>query len=264
MNELQQIQGTSGAIIVIHPTHVSKFAPRGSISAIGQRIEAQARYMSVLGETVCPKVFTTFPGGFTMERCEEPRRGMHLEYAMWRIGQRLQRDVWKPHKEDIPLTWFEDHWAYIEPRILKYTPHLREYMWNAAQVVRDKTVVSDFSGIIHGDPTYDNMLMRAGHLLITDPLPPSDGMPKLRAVDIAKAMQSLYGYEIVKYAGAVPFRKPKDHPLVIGKKIFDLDDREWTLVRYFTAVHFVRLLPYQLDVTRPLFINLLEQVVADL
>ena len=259
---IQQIVGTSGAIIVLHKTHVVKFAPRGAIQQVGDRIEAQARFMGMLGDKVCPKVFTTFPGGFTMERCEQPNHGIKLEYAMWRALGVLSANVWTPVKTSPP--WLDMHRLYITPRINRYTPEHLEAMTRAMEQVANETVAEDWSGLIHGDPTFDNLLVRKGHYIITDPLPPSAGMPPLRTVDIAKVMQSLLGYEEIKYRGKVSFIRSKRDPWEVGDSIIPLSAREWYAVRYFTAVHLVRLLPYQEHGTRQTFKDVLASVVAGL
>ena len=67
-------------------------------------------------------------------------------------------------------------------------------------------------GIIHGDPTLDNVLMtKQGFMRITDPIPPQWlRKPSIQAVDHGKILQSLLGWEtVLRGAPYIWYKMPK-------------------------------------------------------
>lgn len=95
--------------------------------------------------------------------------------------------------------------------------------------------------ITHGDPTFDNVMMRGstGELVVIDPIPATPAVPDLRSVDLGKMLQSVMGFERIRY----------------GEEMFDpgtieligsacSNDNEWAATRYWCSVHLLRAIPY--------------------
>lgn len=83
--------------------------------------------------------------------------------------------------------------------------YFMEYLFPAELHVDSLVVQENFlqqvwdRGIIHGDPTLDNVLMtKQGFIRITDPIPPHWlRKPNIQPVDHGKMLQSLLGWEVV-------------------------------------------------------------------
>ena len=94
------------------------------------------------------------------------------------------------------------------PKILAVNcgSYCMEYLYPAEHNVDSLIVMERFlekyvwsRGVIHGDPTLDNVLMtRDGFMRITDPIPANWlRKPSIRDVDHGKILQSLLGWEVV-------------------------------------------------------------------
>lgn len=98
------------------------------------------------------------------------------------------------------------------------------------------------AGLTHGDPTFDNMMLRHdGQFVIIDPIPATPAVPDLIAVDMGKVLQSCFGFERIRYGGQwsrVSPTLPDIFLSMIGSNI------ECQAALYWCAVHLVRAIPY--------------------
>ena len=257
------ITGTSGAQVVIVGPCAIKYAPHFATDVVRQRLVRQDTFMRLLGPQVCPRVLTSLATGFVMERCEPtaPDRGTVMDQlaVVLRI---LEDHVWVAKDTSVTIgdiNWGTRHWAYLEARVDTYCPQHKTKIHRAMEEAVHRTDGGDIMRMIHGDPTYDNIVFLKNQLLITDPLPPEPYMPALREVDVAKMMQSIIGYEAIKYDDP---RLETVNPWVAGQTFFAHRGLDWYTVHYFVVVHILRLLPYQPEHLRDAYLSLLEVAVA--
>ena len=143
----------------------------------------QAAFMLFLGEKVCPRILSTNDVSFTMEYLQPIATS---KGTLLMIEQLLDCYVWNRPLEDSP-----------------FTKELGDTSWAAALYdtigINVPVWVMDTPCIIHGDPTVDNTLVtKDGHVKIADPIPPHRLVrPSIRAIDHAKVLQSLLGWEVV-------------------------------------------------------------------
>lgn len=193
-----------------------------------------------------------FKNGYLMERLYEyePIWGtlpaMYIEDAV----ELLEDHVWSRNAYQ-RIDW-DAHREYIFGRAVKHlTPDdLRrlELAWQHLRVGSRHLHAS----LTHGDPTFDNMMLRrkhfSSHAVIIDPLPPYQNgeMPQVSAVDVGKIMQSLIGYEEVKY-GVSPWTSPGTVEARFAqlKRQLNPTSHEWRAAHWFLIAHIVRLIPYQ-------------------
>jgi len=98
----------------------------------------------------------------------------------------------------------------------------------------------------HGDPTMENVLLRGKRRVLVDPLPDvtSDGRaPSCRALDMGKVLQSLIGYERIRWMGDEPTYP--DAVLVHKLRERCTRDCDWHLACWACLFHVRRLIPYQ-------------------
>jgi hypothetical protein len=88
--------------------------------------------------------------------------------------------------------------------------------------------------------------MRDGEPVIIDPLPPQMYMPEYRAVDIGKLLQSILGYEEIKYGSTRGLKYSRSENLTgtLWKNL-NVPHSEMAASAWFCFAHCVRLLPYQ-------------------
>jgi hypothetical protein len=94
----------------------------------------------------------------------------------------------------------------------------------------------------HGDPTWDNLMIRGTEQLVyVDPIPATSSVPDLRSVDTGKMLQSIIGYERNKYGILSPWVCP-----VKVDTLKDLVDSniEWQATVWWCVVHLIRRFPY--------------------
>jgi hypothetical protein len=200
--------------------------------AIGARVGAQGVWIAAHQDIPSlPRVAVTWSRGYVMEplepvdwhRIDWPA---HLSHCVDLLGE-----FWsKPAEHPIDL---DAHLAFVQSRShgLGVWPALERW---ALELDWPDPV------LIHGDPTFCNQVRRQTDLVFLDPNPGSAVSPSVRAQDLAHLCQSLHGYETIKFGAPHPLVTPADL-----QKIAECDDGEWSLVRYLTAVKFVRLLAYE-------------------
>ena len=254
---------TSGAHVFTYDGRAVKVAMNGNVR---RRLTQQAAYATYLGSAVCPVVERIVPGGYVMERLEAyPDVVTSRGYVNDVVGL-LETHVWNRSSQSAPQTWtaWLAHFDYVMDRIDKYAPHLKTRTMHMMQAL---DLEPCRKCLTHGDPTLDNMMLRkqgAGHWpetpVIIDPLPPRFEMPEMMAVDVGKIIQSLLGYETIKYRRyRMDWTETVENRLSeLWTRLEDYPLREWRAATYFAYVHCLRLLPYQSEEKRPLFVALAQ------
>jgi len=230
---------TSGA----HVNVVGSYAVKYGRGDVGRRVRDQADYVRHLGEAVCPTVVRTFPNGYVMERLDPHPLKEATPGFVRSIIDVLQDHVWhRPPQYVLGGDW-RLHREYVQGRAREWAP------WAARPIENLYVIAAPWLSppcLTHGDPTIENCMVDVGCEInfpwsyptpyLIDPLPPKMLIPQVKEVDLGKVMQSLYGYEAVK-AGFIP----RPHPEWLPEEFVT------PAVYYWTAVHFVRLLPYQTE-----------------
>lgn len=138
----------------------------------------QAIFMKFLGEKVCPPILGKNEFGYIMKYLLPVHPN---EYSAVILEQILEAHVWnRPIYPSVSNAWRKE---------LKTSLNIKVPIWT----------VSTDSCLIHGDPTFDNMLQTEDReIRITDPIPPIHlKRPSIRAIDHGKILQSILGWEVV-------------------------------------------------------------------
>lgn len=250
------VKTTSGARIITRQSDVVKWAPWGPVRS---RIVQQAAYLKLLTPSeVLPTVYSTTRWGYSMERLRMPTQDefTNLEdniiIALGEVGA-------EPRIKERDSAWLMTHFSYIMHRIRKYLPFYEADVSLVMKAVRDLLLLEEPTWI-HGDTTFDNVMYRDDQLVLIDPLPPYPNweMPPFVMSDVGKVLQSLYGYESVKYSGLVP---PRNAYVKDFLSTYDYDSA--FLALYFCMCHYTRLFPYQPEAKHELFRELFDRVLYD-
>jgi len=119
--------------------------------------------------------------------------------------------------------------------------------------------------LTHGDPTFDNVMIReeTGELVFVDPLPASLVAPDMRCVDIGKILQSVLGWERIRY-GSERFSLRASVTDLAGvlRTTLRVSENEWRASVFWCVVHLLRTLPYVTDDVRVGVRELVNRAVA--
>jgi hypothetical protein len=218
--------GASGATLRLG---VAKF---GS-GAIGARVATQGLWLKAHQDIPClPRVAVSWPAGYVMEPLE-PIDWSTVDYEAHIVEavDLLEQQVWSRPAE-CPLD-LDAHLRFVRARC-EVLPGVWPALEAWAHDIEWPPPV-----LIHGDPTFVNQVRRQTDLVFLDPNPATPVCPSVRAQDLAHLAQSLHGYE------AITFGYPRPTlPVEALQKLSGADDAEWDVVRYLTAVKFVRILTY--------------------
>lgn len=144
-----------------------------------------------LGEKVCPRVYTTASGYYTMEKLGEipPRPTLLRE-----IERALEEYVWARPTQNYDVSGQMDFLEFHRSMGID-TPS-----W---------AIPTEFC-LIHGDPTVSNAMTREedNRLILIDPRAPNGHIPSWKTVDMGKILQSYFNWEVVAYGS-----KPVDYIL---------------------------------------------------
>ncbi len=240
---------TSGARVL----QAGGWAVKFGSGDVGKRVETQGSYCRELGPAVCPHVPVIFRNGYAMERLREYTDFYDVcpnDYIEDVVGA-LEDHVWS--KKSYQLVDWNSHREYVRTRAVAFLGAEDYQAVERAWESLNPSVGRLRASLTHGDPTFDNMMLRPrkGRMatpVIIDPLPPYENgeMPQLQAVDVGKIMQSLLGYEEVKY-GASPWIHPgtvKSRFAQLRKEL-NSTSHEWRAAHWFLIAHLIRLIPYQ-------------------
>lgn len=227
------LRGSSGAVIV-------SVGERLVRKVRDDRVAAQGKYLRKLGGSHVPNVARVYHNGYDMEMLSAPSPlfSMSAEYLVDGYLEALQNGIWG------------------EPMVeMDHAEHLRKLttITTASDVAMEDdydTMFAIYSDMIdwsslemsrtHGDPTFDNLMWRGGELVIIDPIPPTLAVPDLLVVDLGKIMQSLVGFECVRYGGKAP--RDTERARLMFKNRYD--ENTWSAVVYWCAFHLYRAVPY--------------------
>lgn len=227
--------------------------------AVGERVGREAVWLTQHHDVAClPGVYAHWDHGYVMEplepiQWESPRFDWrrHVELCL----TNLRDQVWV-HRTDRVVAPFDFHefiWSRCKasyPTVWRYVkPHIGELLdvWHELPNV-----------LTHGDPTFDNQCLRpsTGEIVFIDPNP-NEHVPPFRASDVACVLQSLHGYEHLKYGAP----RPRVTPDYV-RDVLDLDDLEWYAARVLCLCKFVRLLSYETHL-RPVFREVIDRLLEE-
>jgi hypothetical protein len=197
-------RGHSGARLELLPNGCVKKS--GDVVAIDEEL----RYMNLLPEAFMPRIITSCPGAYVMERLYQVNNPGVLHI----LNTLARKYIWSYDQHD--SLWIED----FETRFNESPP---KWVWK------------EHSCLIHGDLTAGNLMRNAaGDYILIDPKPPGRGIPSYRSVDRGKLLQSLLGWEAF-HTGEVPLID-YDWPFMLLNK---LDLRRAV---YWCRIHLLRIM----------------------
>jgi len=144
--------------------------------------------MRHIGEDVCPRVVCVRADSYDMEPLDHwaPSVG-EMPAAIEDIKHLLRSHVWNRDPLFHHADWRE---AVMRTSAAKCA-------WIDPAIVRDlyPSGVAPKATLIHGDPTFANVMLKDGALRLIDAVPCRDDVPSLRELDFARMLQSAYGWE---------------------------------------------------------------------
>jgi hypothetical protein len=250
---------TSGALVTMYDDIVTKTGPKGPVR---DRVLEQAIFMTQHGSICFPRIRGMSEASYSMELLDPIEwDDTRIEGGVFREAKELlEEHVWKRRTlVRASELMGKGHCAYVGARALKLVSAEACYrLVHWYHMISERVVTAVVH--THGDPTVDNMMQRNGQLVLIDPIPATEAIPALLAVDLGKMLQSARGYEQVKYG-----YHPLGACLSCEREIFRGEhDNDIALAEYFYAVHLLRLIPYQPEHLRPVFTQQLEEVCSAL
>lgn len=218
------MRGSSGAKIVIEENIAAKSGDR--------RVGDQGWWISQNASSVLPRVSAVGSDWYHMEILYDIDETMSHHVLLEQVLAALTQLWSRPRVNDIGLV---AHVTKIRSLCLdEFTPLARLLFsidWSRLR-----------TGLTHGDPTLENVMRRAnGDIVLIDPIPSTPAVPDYLAVDTGKILQSILGYEAIRYATST--QRWDISPLDL-RTIAQLDQAEWTATCYWAAVHVLRAIPY--------------------
>lgn len=239
-------RGSSGAIITPSDEYVTK-RHLGST-----RIADQGRWLQTNSSPAVPRVSRVYDESYVMERLAvPPLRLLDHQLVLRTMVNQLITHVWyrsavAPLNQDMLQ-------AKLETLIQTYQfGHIWPWVYRVHSAVNWKKIPACLT---HGDPTFDNVMIRerTGELVLADPIPATLIVPDQRCVDVGKILQSVVGWEEVRYGTGMHRFCVK--PAELHAHLTDLtdgwfDDNEWRASVFWCVVHLLRTLPYVDDTIR--------------
>ncbi len=216
---------------------------------VGERVALQGRWLLTHRGRSLPRVTRVGETGYDMEPLlAAPAWALDHEAIFAEMIISLKRDLWHLPAE-VP---------YDEAALLTKVGELCHRFELRAEYDRWRELHSAITwsdlptALVHGDPTFDNVMFResTGDLVLVDPLPSlitGPAIPDMRCVDLGKIMQSVLGWERVRY-GRDEDGFHVDWSVFSGQVLTSRN--EWLATVLFCATHFMRTLPYVVDEQR--------------
>lgn len=248
------MRSTSGALV----ERIGETVLKVGEGTVGERVGREARWLVEHANVPClPRVYAHWDHGYVMEplvRAPWISPDFDWECHVETCLQVLNDQVWS-HTTDREVP-FSDFYEFIERRCAVGYPEV----WSAvSQILLE---LSDVWYVLprvltHGDPTFDNQCLRpsTGEVVFIDPNP-NEHVPSFRASDIACVLQSLHGYEHLKYGAP----RPRVTPDYV--RDFGIADLEWYASRALCLAKFVRLLSYETHL-RPVFREVIDRLLEE-
>lgn len=208
------------------------------------RVVEQGQWLAVNAAQHLPAVVKIMPRGYAMEQLDAIRTG---DVNLSTMCEALELSVWSnAGTHDLDTSTTVEKVSLI---LDKHASHLREF--GADAVTR---IQATRSCLTHGDPTAENVMLRAdGTYVLIDPLPSTPAIPDDMAVDCGKLLQSAHGWEELKGEEPSSWR-PADVRLHFDAMTFEVG-------KLWCIVHFIRTLPYASEEVRARVIEKLEELV---
>lgn len=244
-------QSTSGACV--GKTFTKTAAPN---TAVADRLDEQAEWLNARrGCQNVPTLLGRWHGGYTLEWLDEPK---YLgPYFISDVLKALE-GVWVMQPAVIGYDHI-DHITYIERvgREGGAPDGLLNDIRTSSQTIK-RTLNSLTHVNTHGDPTFSNLLYRREGLVpvLVDPLPATDAVPHLQAVDMACVLQSLLGWETL-------IRRDDGGRMQKWKELRPyLTQLEWDATCHFAAYKLMRALRYVDTTTREFVVSMAYTALA--
>jgi hypothetical protein len=220
-------RGSSGAEIAEVPA---------VLKAGDERVALQGRWLQNHPWPMLPQVYDVSTTSYLMERLTDPPYAMVNHRAfLSRVYDALQTLWWRP-----PAVQFSPDAHHEKLNSLPLGVQ-QIHVLNDLRVLSDRINWRGLGvGLSHGDPTLDNVMLRGSQVVLIDPIPATPAVPDLWAVDTGKLLQSVLGYELLRYSD--PTYEWRIDPLNL-RQLVD-NDNEWIATVYWCVVHLLRALPY--------------------
>ena len=247
--------GQSGAALELLPDgSIAKWSPDEELA---RSIIRQGQWlMNHSCEALVP-VRGVYSNGYTMQPlCPLPLKVIDPLNLALEIKRRLEGWIWnRPAEVDVNIAEMTAYAKYLASQWfdgseleLTLEAWISYIDWSRFQTC-----------LTHGDPTFSNVMLRGTELVLIDPIPARAQIPPFRAVDIAKICQSLLGYEVVRFGW--PLQVERSAAGAFMAAMVGGDDAELEAVRFFTVLHFLRLLPYTPIRLVPIFQETIRELV---
>lgn len=211
-DETVEKRGASGARVIIG----QKYATKLDVERTGTFVRDQGAWLSrwsvERGVTLLPRVTEIFATGYVMETVSE--LGDHdITEMCERVLIALHEQLWPKQAHGDMFLWdnfSSTHRGYVA-QLLRNVEADRE-LGKTLRRFYDRINWQQLEcGLTHGDPILDNVGYRLKHwpngsieitneLVLLDPIPAKDPLPNWRAVDVGRIIQSMVGYEAIRYA----------------------------------------------------------------
>lgn len=211
--------GLSGATITVGDRLVDKSGPR---------CREQGEWLYFHESPVLPAVRALHDGGYGMEILSAPTEPISLAATVNRLGRLWVQPAmvrWDPFSTRAKLEGLLDRY---EDEVAERVDEVR------MRILKAMRYSAIEPGLTHGDPTYENLLMRGDAVVLADPIPATPAVPDLVEVDKGKLLQSALGWE--EAVRGIP-RAPWDPEDVLA-----LGERG--VIVGWCLVHLLRTLPY--------------------
>jgi hypothetical protein len=227
--------GMSGASIRVLGPWVLKYG--------SDKVGHQAFYQSAYLAEVSPRVYLAGKTWFLMEKLEPVSLpDEHSVATARRIKYVLERDVWPKDRADGYRSFSKEA---LVSKVRSLSPQIPDY-YKLIDPVLD-LVYLEYSKRgkavrTHGDPTIENAAWSSNNdLKLLDPIHPEAWSPGIKHVDLAKILQSMVGFELIKYqkSGLTAL-----HPNAALDELMILSPPDRVLTLFFCALHFSRAIPY--------------------
>lgn len=175
--------------ITVYRNHVKK---RGN-----ERIGEQGRWLIEHRSELFPRVFEVTPTWYTMERLQHPPMSlMNRALLFHEIVDLLHEHVWsKPGKVHATAPHYERSSALTREFLPMHSVASYKFM-----ELRRRACLPNLPLVLsHGDPTFDNVMLRDGKVVLIDPNPAVASVGDYAEVDLAWTCLSLMGYESHRY-----------------------------------------------------------------
>lgn len=231
--------GQSGAVVKVEGDIAYK---RGVTPASAEATVAQGEWLSRQESPHLPNVFMLFEDGYAMERLNHLPIGLvSWDAVAGSVMDCLRGSVWDPD-DDVTINW-SSHSAYVSELTERYGYSARLIPMMREVIDLEQHGFLHATASVHGDPTFSNVMLRGGYhydVVLIDPIPPRSELPMLQAFDAGKLLQSVFGYEAVRFGWPEPGVEACEEAVYSGLE----SDEEVFAAQYFAFFHVLRAMKY--------------------